>query len=260
MGKNSGKKVGCGICGCIFSFLAFIGVVIYLSVFSNYCARMMGEETYPISGSSKRFDPIAALAEIKAKVGGDAVLLDIDARSVRSDGTMDLDAKYDPAPRTNYRFQVTLDKAPKDQEAPPIGANRGPDDVWVQNVDVDVYEPGQMRSVSRFSGNTRSTYTYTNEGMDIDRSTPRMGPVVDGIKEIKVSIKQMWDVALKLGAPKDAVATINIKDGDSTFRISGMKIDLRWDENGKLRDLYLSDEQKKILGLKEEEEEGEAHR
>lgn len=249
-----GKKVGCGICGCIVGFLGLIFGIIYLTTFTNYCARMMGEETYPISGNPKAFDPIAAIPEIRAKVGARAVLVDIDASSVRADGTMNLDAKYSPAPRTNYRFQVPLDKAPEDQEAPPIGAGRGPDDVWVQDVTVQVYQPGQMRSVSRISGGSRSTYTYTNEGMDIDRSSPRMGKVPDGIADITVSTQKMWEIALKLGAPKDAVASINIKDGDSTFRITGMKIDLRWDENGKLRDLYLSDEQKNILGLKEEDD------
>lgn len=222
-------------------------------MFSNVCARMMGEETYPISGDPKLFDPIAAIPEIKAKVGAKAVLIEMDASSVRSDGTMDLHAKYKPAPNATYRFQVPLDKAPEDQEAPPIGAGRGPDDIWVQDVTVRVYDPGQRRHVSRISGGSRSSYSYTNEGMDMDRGTPRMMTLGQGIATVKVSTKQMWDIALKLGAPKEAVASIDVEDDESSFGITGTKINIRWDKDGKLKDLYLTEEQRKMLGFENPE-------
>jgi hypothetical protein len=249
--QKIGKKAGCGICGCFLTIPVFVGTIIYLTMFSNVCARMMGEETYPITGEPTRFDPIAAIAEIKAKAGAKAVFTEMDATSVRADGTMDLNAKYKPAPNATYRFQVPLDKAPDGQEAPPIGAGRGPDDIWVQDVTVRVYEPGMHRHVTRVSGGSRSSYSYINEGMDVDRGTPRMMKLEAGIPSVKVSTKEMWEVALKLGAPKDAVARIDLDDDEYTFGITGTKINLRWDKDGKLKDLYLTEEQRRMLGYKD---------
>lgn len=251
-GRKVAKIAGCSGCGCGVGLLVFIGTILYLTIFSNFCARLMGEETYPISGNPSQFDPIAAIPEIRAKVSPGAVLISFNATSVRADGTIDLMATYKPAPYADYTFNVPLDKAPDGQTAPPIGAGRGPDDVWIQQVTVRVYEPGQRRHVNRISGASRSSYSYTNEGMDIDRQTPRMQKLEKGIDSPKVTTKQMWAIAEKLGANKEAVATIRFSGDTYEFRIMGTDIDLRWDENGKLGVFWLKDDQKKKLGLKEE--------
>lgn len=247
--KKVGKKVGCGICGCALTIPAFIAFMIYITTFSNYCARMFGEETYPIAGDPTRFDPVAGIQEVQAKVGAKAILLSVNARSVRSDGTMDLNATYSPAPSADYTFLVPLDKAPEDQTAPPIGAGRGPNDVWTQEVRVKVYKPGQRLHVRRMSGNSSSEYSYTNEGMDIDRSTPRMDELEEGIKGVKVSTKEMWEVAKKLDANLESVATIEFKPDYSSFSIIGTDVRLRWDKDGKLEKSSLRTEQIQKLGL-----------
>lgn len=227
-----GKKVGCGICGCIVGFLGFIFGIIYLTTFTNYCARMFGEETYPVAGDPSRFDPFASIAHIRSKVGAKAILLEVRASFVRSDGTLDLNAKYRPAPDANYDFRAPVTKEPKD--APPVGAGRKPGDVWVQNVSVRVYEPGQHRSVSRISGSSRSSYSYVNEGMDIDRATPQMGSLEDGLPDPKLTAKEMWDFAISKGADKDAVARISYEEDGYEFNITGLNFYLYWDIDGKL--------------------------
>ena len=255
-GRNKAAKKGCacGVGGCIafvIGIAGFVGLILYFTVFSNSCAKMMGEETYPIAGKARSFDPIAEIENIRSKIGAKAVLTEMDASSVRSDGTMDLMAQYKPAPTATYRFQLPLDTAPEGQVAPPVGAGRGPDDVWVQDITVRVYEPGMRRHVTRTSGGSRSSYSYTNEGIDVERSTPRMTKIGEGISEVKVDAKEMWEFALKLGAPKDAVASIDIEADEYTFGITGTKIHLRWDADGKLMDLFLTKEQRETLGLPE---------
>jgi hypothetical protein len=233
-GKKIAKRTGCGICGCFFGVFGFVGVIIYFTVFSNFCARMMGEETYPFKTDTRRFDPFAALGEVRAKVGVGGRLTEIDASFVRSDGTMDLKASYKPAPNVTYRFLAPLDKAP--ENAPPIGAGRGPDDVWVQDVTVRCYEPGMRRHVSRTSGGSTSSYSYTNEGMDIDRGTPSMRSLGDALEDPKLTTKEMWDLAIKKGADKNAVATIKYDADGYEFRISGLSFNLEWDKNGEFNE------------------------
>ncbi len=248
-----GKKLGCGLCGCFLTIPAFIGTILYFTLFSNHCARMMGEETYPVTGDPSRFDPVAAIPEIRAKVGESAILQSVRASSVRPDGTMNLNAIYKPAPSADYTFLLPLDKAPEGQTAPPVGAGRGPDDVWTQRVSVRVYRPGQRLHVERTSGNTKSSYSYVNEGMDIDRSTPRMTKLEKGVDDLKVSTKQMWDIAQKLGASPESVATIEYSAKSSSFYIMGTDVRLSWDKDGKLENSWLRDGQLEKLGLRKKD-------
>jgi hypothetical protein len=238
-GRNKAARKGCacGVGGCIaflIGIAAFVGLILYFTVFSNSCAKLMGEETYPIAGDASRFDPFAAIPDIRAKLGPEAILLEMNASFVRSDGTLDLKAQYKPAPTADYRFRVPIKEAPKD--APPIGAGRKPGDIWIQDVTVRVYEPGMRRHVSRISGGTRSSYSYTNEGMDVDRSSPQMGSLEEALPEPKISTREMWEFAISKGADKDAVARVSFDDDGYEFTISELKFHIRWDKDGKLEE------------------------
>lgn len=233
-GKKAVKIFGCGGCGCASLVVGFVGLIIYFTAFSNFCARMMGEETYPLSGDPARFEPFASVSDIRSKIGVGARLKSIEARYVRSDGTMDLNARYKPAPNVTYEFVMPLDKEP--ENAPPIGAGRSPGDVWLQTVTVKVYEPGQRRHVQRISGASRSSYSYTNEGMDVDRGTPSMGSIKESLDEPKISAKEMWEIALKKGADKDAVATLSYEEDGYRFTIAGSRVFLEWDRDGKFNE------------------------
>jgi len=222
--------------------------MIYITAFSNSCAKMLGEEIYPIAGNPATFDPIASIPDVTAKAGSGATLVKLEIRSIRSDGTMDLTASYSPPPTAQYEFQRKLSKAPEGKTEPPIGAGRGVDDVWVEEVRIDVVKPGQRRHVMRRSGMSSAEYDYTTEGMEVSRSS-RMRKPDPSLNTQKLSIKQMWDTAIKIGAPRDAVATVEYWPDRTTFEISGASIDLRWDKNGKLETNMLSDDQLKKLGL-----------
>lgn len=225
------KVAGIGSCGCVLTFLLVLGTFLYMILFTNTCAKMLGEETYPLTSNPKNFDPFVGIEEVRSRVSPKAKLVSVRASFVRSDGTMDLTATYKPAPRVTYEFDVELDKAPA--EAPPIGAGRGPNDVWVQRVRVDCYEPGQRRHVRRISGGSSAEYNYTNEGMDVDRGTPGMSKVPIDIGKPKLSTAEIWKAALAAGAPRDAVASIEYSKDGFDFSISGTGVDLEFDKEGK---------------------------
>ena len=90
------------------------------------------------------------------------------------------------------------------------------------------------RHVTRMSGASRTSYSYTNEGMDVDRSSPQMGSLEGALPYPRVTTKQMWDFAVSKGADKDAVARISYEDDGYDFTISELKVHIRWDKDGKL--------------------------
>ena len=227
---KSVKLAGIGGCGCVLTFFLVLGTFLYMILFTNTCAKMLGEETYPLTSNPKNFDPFAGIEEVRAKVSPKAKLVSVQASFVRSDGTMDLTATYRPAPRVTYEFDVVLDKAPA--EAPPVGAGRGTNDVWVQHVRVDCYEPGQRRHVKRISGSSSAEYDYINEGMDVDRGTPGMTKPPTDIGSPKLTTANIWKLALAAGAPKDAVAQIEFDQNGYELSISGTSINLQFDKNG----------------------------
>ncbi len=225
------RRAGCA--GCL-GIVGFVGFILWMTMFSNTCARMLGQETYPFKSDTRHLDPFAALVEVRARVGKNAHLTQIRATFVRSDGTMDLNADYKPGPHVTYTFQVPLDKAP--ENAPPIGAGGGPDKQYVQQVDVDCFQPGQRRSVSKISGNSRTSYSYTNEGMDFYRHTATMAKLDPDIGEPKISTQDLWKIALTKGAPKDSVAGIDFDVNGYEFRIRDTKVRFQCDPSGKLKE------------------------
>ena len=60
---------------------------------------------------------------------------------------------------------------------------------------------------------------------------------------------EMWDIAQKIGAPLNAVASVSYDSDGAQFRISGTKFDLRWDKSGKLDVRLLDEESRDKLGL-----------
>lgn len=216
----------------VFFAVLFTGfaVMSYVAFFTNAFARSQGVETFPVSQSAARFDPFAELAEVRRRVGVGAHLRSIEAKFVRSDGTMDLSATYSPAPKAIYQFVMPPLKAPA--TAPPIGAGRKPGDDWIQEVEVECYRPGQMRFVSRSSGGSTTKFQYRNEGMDISRDSPRMGRIEPEIGDPKVTCPTLWQMAIAKGAPTDAVATIGFDSSGYHLYIAGVKAHVSLDASG----------------------------
>jgi hypothetical protein len=231
--EKAKRRSGSRGCLTVIVILALIAAATYLCMFVwdvpaeifRFFSGGTAPTTQAISGDPARFDPIAGYANAAAFAGEGARLLEINMYFVRSDGTMDLNAGYTPAPRVVYTFAVEV---PRPDDAPPPGAggaNAGP---WFQQIEVEAYRPGASRTTTTISGGVSTSFTYTNRGM-----TRRPGSVRSGQREFLTppacDLTAFWRDALAQDAPPDGVATIDYEPEGYRFRITGWSVSLDYD-------------------------------
>ena len=219
------------VCAGISFFIfqqAMVAVQASVPDIGTAIASSIGDMTQPIPGDASHFDPVASLPAVRKYAGGRGEeLVSIEAYYVRSDGTMELTADYSPSPHIEYEFQRRLAEPPAD--APPIGAGGANTGDWYRSVTVSLSKPGAL--VHTYSGNT--TYTYTDQGMDRDESSPSNNPSTTS-PDPSCSFADLWAIAVKHDAPSSAVATIKYQDSEFTFTIDGLSINLHFDAHCKL--------------------------
>lgn len=231
-----GKAKSYTMIGIGFIFL-MIGGFVALMLFATTSLTSSFEETFELKSDTKNFAPYLAIDDIRSHIDPGAKITSVDIAYVRSDGTMDLTAK-NYRPTVKYEFYRELTTPPK--EAPPIGAGGTKEGKWYEPVTADVYEPGQWRHVTSMGGGVSRSYSYSNKGLDLDRGTPTTS-VPKFIEDPKCSIKDFWLVAIKKGAPADAVASIDYDESGYSFDIRGAldvkgeRISLEFDQNCKLK-------------------------
>ncbi len=201
--------------------MAVLGLVLMMGGIFAYTS-VVAEATWFPPGDPARFDPVAGLGTIQSYAGSGARLLGFEARFVRSDGTLDLNATYRPGPTVEYRFARSLSGPPKD--APPLGTGRRPDDQWFEPITVKVSRPWEFRSVSRSSGGTRTRYQYFNLGMARDAGRAQAGPQVAFAAAPSCALRDFWKVAAERGAPPEAVAVVRYNPTGSLFQIQGTPV------------------------------------
>jgi hypothetical protein len=86
-------------------------------------------------------------------------------------------------------------------------------------------------------GSINAEYWHTNEGVTVDPDAPRPQALPDALPPPKVTTKEMWEKALSLGAPKDAVAQVSYDAKGYGLWITGTKISLRWNVDGTFDEL-----------------------
>jgi hypothetical protein len=214
-----------------------IGVAV-LSVFApNILNGLVGAvtnaemiQTRPVAGDPTRFDPIASFESIQAFAGEGAQLVELEARFVRADGTLDLTATYTPSPTVDVEFALAVEPP---ADAPPVGAGGGGQ--WYREITISAFTLNQTRRVTTSGGGFRTSYTYTNEGMtrDIDDAR-RDDPTF--IAAPTCPFADLWAVAIERGAPPDAVAIIDYDDEGYEFRISDAGVRLEFDAECRLID------------------------
>jgi hypothetical protein len=217
------KKVGCVLQLAVM--LVITGLVIRYVITPFMISGGGMVDTRPVPGDATRFDPVAAYNDIMAYAGSGAQLVSITATYVRSDGTQDLTASY--YPYTNYDFVLEV---PTPADAPPVGAGGTTSGTWYEPIEIRAYQPNQWRKVSG-----TNNYSYMNQGMQRDTSSPSASePQI--IRAPKCSFADLWEVALRRDAPRNAVAIIEYDQEGYSFIISDVSIYLQFDAECNLID------------------------
>lgn len=224
---RSGKKTNGAVIGIVITVL-ILGAVAGM-IFGMNALTSSWEETFALTGDTTHFDPIASVNEIRSHIDPNAKLSSIEISYIRSDGTMDLSAKYNA--KATYQFYRELAQPPKD--APPVGAGGTVNGKWYEPVSAEVYEPGQWRHVTKMGGGVSTEYSYENKGIDLDRDNPTAAPQ-KFVDDPKCQIKDFWKIAIGKGAPADAVARVDYGDSGYEFRISDADISLKFTNDCKL--------------------------
>lgn len=184
-----------------------------------------GPEMQAIQGDPSNFDPLVSLDQAQAFAGDGARIAAITAAGVRSDGTMDLNADYTPAPYTDYEFVILIDPP---ENAPPVGAGGNSGGQWYQPITISAFEPGQMRRFTQIGGDMNITSQYVNEGMTREVGEPTTNPFDLPIPAPRCLFTDLWDEAIQQGAPEDGIATIDYDEDGYTFNMVGVMV-LRFD-------------------------------
>jgi hypothetical protein len=189
-------------------------------------------ETRAVTGNAGAFDPIASYAAVSEFAGKEMQLVSIKATNVRSDGTLDLKATYSPAPRVDYQF---VHEVPRPADAPPVGAGGTGIGPWYEKVTIEVYQPGARTHVTQRGGGISASYDYVNEGMlrQVDKPTTSLPGAI--VTAPKCALDTLWKTALEYKASKDAVASIDYTAEGYSFRISALKVNLKFDADCRLK-------------------------
>jgi hypothetical protein len=195
-----------------------VGVIVLIILMQVSCAFLFDtvwspHPTYPAPGEdNSRFDPIAAIPAIQTQIGESPELMSLRSTYVKSDGTQDLTTEIYNA-RTTYEF---VREVPEPDNAPPIGAGGSADGKWYQVTGVDIFRPGQWRSVSG-----SENYTYQHKGMDLDNHDAR-GTKPETLAIPRCSFATLWQQAIQDGIPDSAVASISYDAEGYDFSISDL--------------------------------------
>lgn len=213
--------------GCLAAVvLTLLGAGLLVAVVVHFYSSEL-RQTRPPPGDPRRFDPVASYADVAAFAGADVRLTALDARFVRSDGTLDLRADYRPSPSACYRFVRDI-AAPAD--APPIGAGGAVDGRWHEAMQVTVSRPWQFRSVRRIGGpRGGASLQYFSRGMERSVDPPSGQPAAAIVAEPACPLRQLWDAAIAHNAPATAVADIRYDHRGYEFRIDALRFVMHFD-------------------------------
>lgn len=170
-------------------------------------------------GDRARYEPFGSLGAVQDFAGPGAELLSVNARFVRSDGTMDLDAEHGP-----YVLYIFLRPRPGDPDLP-VGAGGGS---GYEKVQIRVSAPGYMSRKS--TGSTNVKINSSHKGMVILGTSGAKKKIRKKVvPPPRCTLGALWLSAVEAGAPKDAVAVIGYGKRGYSFRIEGTDVEQSFD-------------------------------
>jgi hypothetical protein len=198
-------------------WFAAVMVVLLWALFFAYPT----EETVAPPGDAARFDPLAHYAEIAAFAGDGFHLTSLHARGVRRDGTIDLN-------RPRYEGSVGVEgfrEVPAPADAPPVGAGGSLDGRYWETVRVDLYEPGQWRTVR---GGGRSSSSWRHLGMAREPMVQPTRPTQKALDAPTCATKALFDALVAKGAPESAVAILRYGEGGFELSVQDTPFEARF--------------------------------
>jgi hypothetical protein len=212
----------------LFACIGLVGLLGFavglssLSSLGGIARSLMGDGgTVDPPGDPRAFDPVARYAEVAAFAGPGVALLRMQAEQVRSDGSLDLGADYQPAPRAQYEF---VREVPPPANAPPLGAGAPADGRWHQRIEVDLSRPGRLRYVRKVGKGGILETQYVLRGMERREGGATGSAVEPGIAPPTCPLQGLWKLALAQGVPANAVARIEYDRDGYDFGVR----DTRW--------------------------------
>jgi hypothetical protein len=251
------RGCGCSTLGCLIGFIIFASVVVPLVLIASSFGAFTGGDfmgqinqlvntisnpagalglstmALPADVDANAYDPFAALAVVTAFAGDGAQLAEIQAYQVRSDGTQNLNANYDPPrPYTEYTFYREV---PRPADAPPVGAGGTTSGPWYEPITVEAYRPGQMSQIRQTGGEMNISTQFVNQGLkrEVDDPTSNLSFFDGFVPAPACTTQQLWARALQQDAPADAVATIIYNGEGYELSISGIGFSMDFDANCK---------------------------
>lgn len=217
--------------GCILFII--IGALIIGGIFACFFSDLSGQifrmltgsrlgETRPLASDASAFEPFANYEAAAEFAGEGAQLLEISMYYVRSDGTMELTASYVPAPRVTYTFGLEIERP---ADAPPPGAGGSSTGPWYQNVEIEAFRPGDMRTITQTGGGVSTRIQVFNQGMMRDEGWVMTG-AQDFVEPPQCDMAEFWTDALEEGAPEEGVAIVEYDSDGYSFRINTPEINI----------------------------------
>lgn len=206
--RISGKLqgLGCVVMVLLIMFVCFFGMPMFFGI--------IVEQTRTAPGDAAHFDPIATFNEVANYAGDGAEIkfVSLSARYVHSDGTLNLNESYYPG--VDYEFYRVV--KPQQSDVPVGAPGYVSRDATYQEVEVRIWQPYQMRSVSR--GGSEYQYIHLGMARDIDETLDVSMPSAPASPPT-CSFVDLWNQAIDKGAPDDGVAIINYDITGYTFSI-----------------------------------------
>lgn len=210
----------------LFVIVLFVGGIILFGVRGlPHIIAHFNKNNTPMPGDPQQFDPVATLPAVSAFAGPASQLVDFKARYVRSDGTLDLTANYNP--EVNYAFERPMVSS---GDSRPLGAGGGPGPHYLP-INVLISKPGRIVFHHRMGGGGSAKWHEAERGMRRTEGAVRAQPAGQPIS-FKCSLKDLWDHAIAAGAQGEAVAIIEYDaNWGYSFRIADTTISLRFNDD-----------------------------
>jgi hypothetical protein len=219
--------------GYLLGTVIAIGVIAFAAIIIYSASGRMCEDSVPgnldVPGDAHNFDPVAQYEAVAAKAGKGAELQRISANHVRSDGTLDLHASYNPT--VDYFF-VRRNPERKKSNAPKGAGGQG--DAPYQEIKMNIAKPGRtVRRIVKGGGCESGDYTVRLRGMQ-RTVNPRIVPLKKILEKPRCSFRKIWEIAKQNGADPEAVAKIEYNKDGYRFSIRGTRTQFRFNHSCKV--------------------------